>query len=71
MYTESQVHTEKERKNVSKGFHSENELYSMQSSSTVGYFDHWNHIPYDCSYPVMESKPRIPERSKDGKSSRD
>lgn len=22
--------------------------------------------PYDCSYLVMESKPRIPERSKDG-----
>lgn len=22
--------------------------------------------PYECSYPVMESKPRIPERSKDG-----
>lgn len=27
--------------------------------------------PYDCSYPVMEEKPRIPERSKDGKSNRD
>lgn len=24
--------------------------------------------PYECSYPVMESKPRIPERSKDEKS---
>lgn len=22
--------------------------------------------PYECSYPVMESKPRISERSKDG-----
>lgn len=22
--------------------------------------------PYDCSYPVMESKPRIQEMSKDG-----
>lgn len=22
--------------------------------------------PYDCSYPVMESKPRIAERSNDG-----
>nr|DAH03475.1 MAG TPA: hypothetical protein [Caudoviricetes sp.] len=22
--------------------------------------------PYDCSYPVMESKPRIAERSKNG-----
>jgi hypothetical protein len=22
--------------------------------------------PYECSYPVVESKPRIPERSKDG-----
>lgn len=24
--------------------------------------------PYECSYPVMAEKPRIPERSKDGKS---
>lgn len=22
--------------------------------------------PYECSYPVMEKRPRIPERSKDG-----
>nr|DAZ76291.1 MAG TPA: hypothetical protein [Caudoviricetes sp.] len=26
--------------------------------------------PYDCSYPVMVSKPRIPERSKDGETDR-
>lgn len=27
--------------------------------------------PYDCSYPQFVERPRIPERSKDGKSSRD
>lgn len=27
--------------------------------------------PYECSYPVMVKRPRIKERSKDGKSSRD
>lgn len=32
---------------MSRGFHSENELYSMQNSFIVGHFDHWNHIPYD------------------------
>lgn len=26
--------------------------------------------PYDCSYPVMDSKPRIAERSKNGKTDR-
>ena len=26
--------------------------------------------PYDCGYPVMESKPRIPERSRDETNSR-
>ena len=51
---------------MSKGFHSEDELYSMQNSYAVGYFDHWNHIPYDCSYPVMVERPRIVERRKDG-----
>lgn len=66
MYTESQVHTGKESKIVSIGFHSEDELYSMQNSSAVGYFDHWNHIPYDCSYPQFSEKPRIQERSSNG-----
>lgn len=55
---------------MSKGFHSEDELYSMQSSSTVGYFDHLNHIPYDCSYPQFAERPRILERSKDGEINR-
>ena len=26
--------------------------------------------PYDCSYPVMVERPRIPERSKDGEINR-
>lgn len=51
---------------MSRGFHSENELYSMQNSITVGHFDHWNHISYDCSYPQFAVIPRIAERSKDG-----
>lgn len=51
---------------MSRGFHSEDELYSMQNSITVGHFDQWNHMPYDCSYPVIAERPMIPERSKDG-----
>lgn len=51
---------------MSRGFHSEDELYSMQNSITVGHFNHWNHIPYDCSYPQFAERPRIAERSKDG-----
>lgn len=56
---------------MSRGFHSENELYSMQNSSIVGHFDHWNHIPYDCSYPQFAVRPKIVERSKDGKTDRE
>jgi hypothetical protein len=26
--------------------------------------------PYECSYPVMAERPRIPERSKDGETDR-
>ena len=55
---------------MSRGFHSEEELYSMQNSSAVGYFDHWNHIPYGCSYPQFAERPRIQERSKDGETDR-
>lgn len=51
---------------MSRGFHSENELYSMQNSSIVEHFDHWNHITYECSYPQFAERPRIKERSKDG-----
>lgn len=56
---------------MSRGFHSDDELREMEEHPG----EMSRHIgrtkPYECSYPVVESKPRIPERSKDGKSSRD
>lgn len=53
---------------MSRGFHSDDELREMEEhpgemSKHIG-----RKKPYDCSYPVMSEKPRIPERSnKDGK----
>lgn len=53
-------------KSVSRGFHSDDELREMEEHPG----EMSRHIgrtkPYECSYPVMESKPRIPERSKNG-----
>ena len=49
----------------------EDELYDMQKHPSVLAIRIGRTKPYDCSYPVMEEKPRIPERSKDGKISRD
>ena len=44
---------------MSRGFHSEDELREMEEHPG----EMSRHIgrtkPYDCSYPVMESKPRI------------
>lgn len=56
---------------MSRGFHSDDELREMEElpgemSRHIG-----RAKPYDCSYPVMVERPRIPERSKDEKSSRD
>ena len=56
---------------MSKGFHSEDELRKMEQHPSVRAIRIGRTKPYDCSYPVMKSKLRIPERSKDGKSSRD
>ena len=56
-------------KSVSR-FHSDDELREMEEhpgemSKYIG-----RTKPYECSYPVMVERPRIPERSKDGKNSR-
>jgi len=51
---------------VGNGFHDEDELYDMQKHPSVQAIRIGRTKPYDCSYPVMESKPRIAERSKDG-----
>ncbi len=55
---------------MSRGFHSDDELREMEEHPG----EMSRHIgrtkPYDCSYHVMESKPRIPERSRDGETDR-
>lgn len=51
---------------MGNGFHDEDELYDMQKHPSVQAIRIGRTKPYDCSYPVMESKPRIAERSKDG-----
>ena len=52
-------------RNVSRGFHSDDELREMEEHPG----EMSRHIgrakPYDCSYPVMAERPRIPERSND------
>lgn len=55
---------------MSRGFHSDDELREMEEhpgemSKHIG-----RKKPYDCSYPVMSEKPRIPERSKDEETDR-
>lgn len=51
---------------MSRGFHSDDELREMEEHQG----EMSRHIgrakPYDCSYPVMAERPRIPERSKYG-----
>lgn len=51
---------------MSERFYDEDELYKMQQHPDVQAIRIGRTKPYDCSYPVMESKPRILERSKDG-----
>lgn len=51
---------------MSERFYGEDELYDMQKHPSVRAIRIGRTKPYDCIYPVMESKPRIPERSKDG-----
>lgn len=51
---------------MGNGFHDEDELYDMQKHPSVQAIRIGRTKPYDCSYPVMAERPRIPERSKDG-----
>lgn len=51
---------------MSERFYDEDELYDMQKHPSVRAIRIGRTKPYDCSYPVMESKPRVAERSKDG-----
>lgn len=50
---------------MSGGFHSDDELREMEEHPG----EMSRHIgrtkPYECNYPVMAEKPRIPERSKE------
>lgn len=50
---------------MGNGFHDEDELYDMQQHPSVQAIRIGRTKPYECSYPVIESKPRIPERSKE------
>lgn len=51
---------------MGNGFHDEDELYDMQKHPSVQAIRIGRTKPYDCSYPAMVKRPRIPERSKDG-----
>lgn len=55
---------------MGNGFHDEDELYDMQKHPSVRAIRIGRTKPYDCSYPVMAERPRIPERSKDGETDR-
>lgn len=50
---------------MSERFYGEDELYDMQKHPSVLAIRIGRTKPYDCSYPVMAERPRIPERSKD------
>ncbi len=51
---------------MSERFYDEDELYDMQKHPSVRAIRIGRTKPYECNYPVMAEKPRIPERSKDG-----
>lgn len=55
---------------MSERFYGEDELYDMQKHPSVRAIRIGRTKPYECSYPVIESKPRIPERSKYGETDR-
>lgn len=55
---------------MGNGFHDEDELYDMQKHPSVQAIRIGRTKPYDCSYPVMVERPRIPERSKNGETDR-
>ena len=50
---------------MSRGFHSEDELYDMQKHPSVRAIRIGRTKPYDCSYPQFAERPRIAERSKE------
>lgn len=55
---------------MGNGFHDEDELYDMQKHPSVRAIRIGRTKPYECRYPVMAERPRIPERSKDGETDR-
>lgn len=55
---------------MGNGFHDEDELYDMQKHPNVQAISIGRTKPYDCSYPVIAERPRIPERSKDEETDR-
>ena len=55
---------------MGNGFHDEDELYDMQKHPNVQAIRIGRTKPYDCSYPVIAERPRIPERSKDEETDR-
>lgn len=50
---------------MSERFYDEDELYDMQQHPSVQALRIGRTKPYECNYPVMAEKPRIPERSKE------
>lgn len=50
---------------MGNGFHDEDELYDMQKHPSVQAIRIGRTKPYECSYPVIAERPRIPERSKE------
>lgn len=56
---------------MGNGFHDEDELYDMQKHPSVRAIRIGRTKPYDCSYPVMVKRPRIPERRRDGETYRE
>jgi hypothetical protein len=50
---------------VGNGFHDEDELYDMQKHPSVRAIRIGRTKPYDCSYPVIAERPKIPERSEE------
>ena len=51
---------------MGNGFHDEDELYDMQKHPNIHAIRIGRTKPYDCSYPVMTERPRIPARRRDG-----
>ena len=50
---------------MGNGFHDEDELYDMQKHPSVRAIRIGRTKPYECSYPVIAERPKIPERSEE------